>query len=100
MKRLCFVMVAGELFFTFFLDKILRLRSVLRSFAGPPTYVVTGSGNIVCIRIVSSKVEDAKAWFAKTPIALCSAWMSLQHLVVSGGTEQCAGNAWQFEVYG
>lgn len=73
---------------------------MLRYLSGPPTYVVTGSGNIVCICVVSGKVEDAKAWFATTPVALCSAWMSLQQLVVSGGTEQCAGNAWQFEVYG
>ncbi len=64
---------------------------MLRSFAGPPTYGVTGSGNIVCIRVVSGKVGDAEAWLAKTPIALCSVCMSLQQLVVAGGTEQGAG---------
>lgn len=66
---------------------------MLRCLSGPPTYVVTESGNIVCIRVVRGKVQDAKAWLATTPVALCSVWMSLQQLVVSGGTEQGAGKS-------
>ncbi len=50
---------------------------MLRSFAIPPTYVVTENGNIVFIRMVSKKDEDSGAWYATTPTALCSVLVGL-----------------------
>jgi hypothetical protein len=53
-------------------SKKIKDKQMLRCLSAPRTFGVTESGNIACIRVVRGKVEDAKAWFAITPIALCS----------------------------